>query len=100
MKLDGLVKFEEKYISDVYGTTTYYFTIDKVLLDLLRPNQYPEAEHGEISVEFPTGYLELGHTYIQISPTKDGSDYDWSDLILCNEILEKLMDLATNSNLN
>lgn len=100
MKTEYLVKFEEKYVDNEYETTTYYFIIHKALLDFLCPDKYPEADHGEISIEFPTNYPEANMATVQISPIKDGYDYDWSDLNLPYEIIEKLMSLALNSNLD
>ena len=73
-------------------TVTGYFIIDKKTLELLKPGQYPEAEHGEISVEYPINHPEVPYATCMISPTKDGSDYDWSDYLFCNEIVTKLID--------
>lgn len=85
------ISYEESYSSDEYETTTGYFTIDKSLLEKFRPGQYPEAEHGTISIEYPTKHPEANMATVMISPTKDGLDYDWTDIDLSYEAIEMLM---------
>ena len=92
--LDDRISYEESYVSSTYETTTGYFTIDKSLLEELRPGQYPEAEHGELSVEYPTERPEVNMTTVMVSPTKDGSDYDWADVNLSYEIIEDLISVV------
>ena len=100
MIIDKRVKFEETYVSEDYGTTTHYFTIEKSLLEELFPNKYPEACGGEISVEFPTNCPEANMADVCISPTEydeetDGyTDYDWNDVSLPYEEIEALFELA------
>ena len=92
--LDARISYEESYVSSAYETTTGYFTIDKSLLEELRPGQYPETEHGELSVEYPTERPEVNMTTVMVSPTKDGSDYDWADVNLSYEIIEDLISVV------
>ena len=89
--LDKRIQFEELYISEFYETTTGYFTIDKSLLEELLPGKYPEAESGEISIEYPTNRPETSMVTVMISPTKDGNDYDWSDYNLNYEQINELV---------
>lgn len=102
MTIDKRVKFEETYVSEDYGTTTHYFTIEKSLLEELFPNKYPEACRGEISVEFPTDCPDAREAEVCISPTEydeenDGyTDYDWNDVSIPYEEVEALFDLAKN----
>lgn len=91
--IDARITYDDVHVSDVYETTTVYFMIDKSLLDELRPGQYPDAEHGEISVEFPTSHPTANMSTVMISPTKDGCDYDWTDIELPYEIIEVLINI-------
>ena len=92
--LDNRISYEESLVSGTYETTTGYFMIDKSLLEELRPGQYPEAEHGELSVEYPTEHPEANMANVMVSPTKDGSDYDWTDIDLSYEIIEDLISVV------
>lgn len=81
--------FEEKYISNEYGTTTLYLTAPKELV----ADRYPEAEHATISIEYPTAMRNTPIlATVMISPTKDGMDYDWSDYELPYGILESIIN--------
>lgn len=91
--IDTQFTYEESYVSNTYGTTIGYFMIDKNFLEELRPGQYPEAEHGEIYVEYPTVYPKASATIGMVSPTKDGRDYDWTDVVLPSEIIEVLINI-------
>lgn len=64
--IDSRIKFDEKYVSDVYGTTTLYFIAPKEFLN----NKYPDAESTEISVEFPTNNPEPTHSICYVFPHK------------------------------
>ncbi len=88
--IDSRIKFDEKYVSDVYGTTTLYFIAPKEFLN----NKYPDAESTEISVEFPTNNPEPTHASVMFSPTKDGEDYDWYNVDLSYDDIEKLIALS------
>lgn len=92
--IDTQFAYDESYVSNTYGTTTGYFMIDKNFLEELRQGRYPEAEHGEISVEYPTDCPEANVATIMVSPTKDGSDYDWTDIELPYEIIEVLINMT------
>lgn len=76
------IKFEEDYNNELFDEHTLYFIAPK---DLVK-DKYPEAEHSTIS-------LELTMRTIMISPTKDGTDYDWSDIELDNDIIDRLIEL-------
>lgn len=92
--IDTRISYEEAYINNVYGTVTGYFMIDKSLLEELCPGKYPEAEHGEISIEYPVNRPEADMSNVMISPTKDGSDYDWRFIELPQKIVEELIETS------
>ena len=76
------IKFEEAYDNAPFQEYTLYFIAPK---DLVK-DKYPEAEHSTIS-------LELTTRTAMISPTKNGMDYDWSDVELDNDTIDKLICL-------
>ena len=86
--------YEESYVGNTYETTIGYFMIDKNFLEELRPGRYPEAEHGEISVEYSIDSPEANMAMVMVSPTKDGSDYDWTVIELPYEIIEELIAIT------
>lgn len=89
------IEFEELYVGNLLeNTTTAYFIVEKSLLDELLPGKYPDAEHGTISIEYPTNCPEVNMASVMISPTAEGLDYDWTDLDLPYEDVEKLMDMT------
>ena len=88
-----MVQREDRYDDTELNTTTVYFTAPAELL----AGKYPEAESMEISVEFPMDKPEAKYARVMVSPTRDGSDYDWCDVDMsCGEI-EKLMALAAEN---
>lgn len=76
------VKFEESYDNVPFEEYTLYFIAPR---DLVK-DKYPEAEHSTIS-------LELHTRTAMISPTKNGMDYDWSDIELDNDTIDRLIAL-------
>lgn len=83
MKLDvSKIKFEEVYDNAPFEEFTLYFIAP---IDLVK-DKYPEAEHSTIS-------LELTTRTTMISPTKDGVDYDWYDIELDNDTIDRLITL-------
>lgn len=86
--LDTRIVFEEKAVSEEYGTTTLYFLAPKEMLN----GKYPEAEHMTISVEFPTATPEACFAKVMFSPAKDGEDYDWFDADLSYEDISELIN--------
>ena len=76
------IKFEEAYDNAQFEECTLYFIAPK---DLVK-DKYPEAEHFTIS-------LELTTRTTMISPTKNGMDYDWYDVELDNDTIDKLICL-------
>lgn len=95
--IDRRIKFDERY--DDGETTTLYFIAPKEML----LGEYPEAEHMEISIEFPTDHIEARYADVQFSPTKyfeeDDcyTDYDWFDVDMPYEEIEELIVLAERS---
>ena len=81
------VELEEKYVSEEYKTTILFFIGPKEMLI----ESYPEAESTEISIEFPTNTPHSEYATVMISPTKDGSDYDWCDKEFTDDDVEKLI---------
>ena len=83
MKLDiSKIEFEEAYDNAPFEEYTLYFIAPR---DLVK-DKYPEAEHSTIS-------LELTTRTTMISPTKNGMDYDWSDIKLDNDTMDRLIAL-------
>lgn len=85
------IAFDERYDSDVYNTTTLYFTAPRAMLG----SKYPEAVSAEISIEFPGDYPLYREASVMISPTNaEGSDYDWCEWPIDAEFFDKLMRLS------
>ena len=83
IKLDvSKIKFKEVYDNAPFKEFTLYFIAP---IDLVK-DKYPEAEHSTIS-------LELTTRTTMISPTKDGVDYDWYDIELDNDTIDRLIAL-------
>lgn len=92
------VTLEERYLSPEYNTMTFYFIAPVEWLG----GRYPDAIRAEISVECPPDLFEAQAATVMISPTKedeDGNmeDYDWSNLDLSYEDIEKLIELGQNT---
>jgi hypothetical protein len=100
--LDSRIKFDERYDSEEYETTTLYFIAPKEMLKNMMIKEYPEAISMEISIEFPMGHIEPRYADVCISPTmhivEDGIDcyeeYDWYDIDLPYDEIEELIRLA------
>ena len=94
--LDSRIEFDGMYHSEEYGTITLYFIAPKEVLD----DKYPEAEHAELSIEFPENIIEAKNAMVLISPTKYDEecdcyiDYEWCDFTLSYSTIEELIDLA------
>lgn len=94
--LDSRIEFDGKYHSEEYGTITLYFIAPKEMLGI----KYPEAEHAELSIEFPENIIEAKDAMVLISPTKYDEendcyvDYEWCDYTLSYAEIEDLIDLA------
>lgn len=97
--LDQRIIFDESYISEEWGTITLYFIAPKEMLN----GKYPEAESMEISIEFPRECVDARYANVMFSPTKYDeeedcyTDYDWFDVNLSCEEIEKLIKLAEES---
>lgn len=78
------IKFEEAYDNAPFEEYTLYFIAPK---DLVK-DKYPEAEHSTIS-------LELRTRTVMISPTKNGMDYDWYNIELDDDTIDKLIALQS-----
>lgn len=98
--LDSRIKFDERYDSEEYETTTLYFIAPKEMLKTMMVNDYPEALSMEISIEFPTYHIEPKYADVCISPTRydeetdSYEDYDWYDIDLPYDEIEELIRLA------
>lgn len=92
---ENRIVFEEAYESELYRTTTLYFTGPKSLLK----DEYDDAEFSTISVEFPNNNREAKSCMVMISPTKydeengEYIDYDWFDYPISYEEIERLLEL-------
>lgn len=104
--LDSRIKFDERYDSEDYHTTTLYFTAPKEMLKRFIPvNDYPEAVSMEISIEFPEEHIEANHADVCVSPTRlvvDGAteDYDWYDVDIPYDEIDELILLAEKAEKN
>lgn len=76
------IDFEEAYDNAQFKEHTLYFTAPR---DLVK-DKHPEAEHSTIS-------LELTTRTAMISPTKSGTNYDWSAIKLDNDTMDRLISL-------
>ena len=97
--LDNRIKFDERYDSEDYGTTTLYFIAPKEMLKEFIPTKYyPDAISMEISIEFPTNHIEANYANVYVSPTREyengTEDYDWQDANIPNDEIEGLIKLA------
>ena len=86
-KYIDVIEFDERYESELYNTTTLYFVGPKEILS----DKYPECESVEISIEFPSDEPDCLCPAVCISPTKDGSDYDWTCLYIPKEVFDELI---------
>ena len=84
------IQFEERVDNERFGETVLYFIAPKSMLE----GKYPEAESMEISITFPQMHLEPEYASVMFSPTKDGTDYDWSRAELSYENIKALMKHA------
>ena len=101
--LDNRIKFDERYDSEDYGTTTLYFIAPKEMLKKFIPTKYyPDAISMEISIEFPTNHIESNYANVCVSPTREDEngteEYDWNDVNIPNDEIEVLIKLAKTSN--
>lgn len=99
--LDKRIKFDERYDSEDYGTTTLYFIAPKEMLkEFIPTNDYPEAISMEISIEFPIDHIESNYADVCVSPTRENEDgieeYDWYDIDIPYDEIEELIKLAEN----
>ena len=89
-------QFDEVYRNDGYGEIVVYFNAPD-----FRLADYPESESTEISVCFPIGEVEPAKALTAISPTRWNGDhfidYDWHDITLSYEDIERLMAVADNA---
>lgn len=101
--LDNRIKFDERYDSEDYGTTTLYFIAPKEMLkEFIPTNDYPEVVSMEISIEFPTEHIEADYANVYVSPTKEDEngteEYEWHDVNISHDKIEGLIKLAKTSN--
>ena len=85
------IEFEERVDNEEYDSVTFYFIGPKELV----ADKYPDAEHTTISIECTH---TLRNAHVMISPTKSGMDYDWCDVDLNCDILEKLILMGIKHN--
>lgn len=85
-------ELEDKYVSEEYETITLYFIGPKDMV----ADKYPDAESTELSVEFPINNPNCKYATVMISPTKDGSDYDWYDKDLSPYEIEELISCGAD----
>lgn len=96
------VRFEERV--DSHSITTLFFDAPLPLLQQLLLQQkslfreYPDAVFADLSIHFPTDTPSPSECICRISPVCEVPDgwesYDWTDIILTDEEIEFLFDLA------
>lgn len=92
------VKFDERYDSDKYETTTLYFIAPKEWLG----ERFPSAVHSEISVEYPMDNPRAEVATTMMSPVRideegNAEDYDWFDITLQPDEIKALIGLANRA---
>ena len=93
---ENRIVFEEAYESELYQTTTLYFTGAKSLLK----DEYNDAEFSIISVEFPNNNREANPCMVMISPAKydeekgEYIDYDWFDYSIPYDEIENFLNCS------
>lgn len=96
------IKYEESYVSEEYETTTVYFIAPVEILSYITGEDFPDAVSAEISIEFPCVgddmYFCAGCASVEISPTCEGPDgslldYEWYDVDLPYEDIDRLIDI-------
>ena len=100
--LDNRIKFDERYDSEDYGTTTLYFIAPKEMLKEFIPTKsYPDAISMELSIEFPTNHVEADYANVYVSPTRENEnvieEYEWHDVNISNDEIEGLIKLTKAS---
>lgn len=101
IEYDGYVDLSKIQLDDQYEYQTeniffrnFWFIAPKELLG----DKYPEAEHATIAISYspdiPSKVCPNHIIGCQISPTKDGIDYDWKDFDLDYETIMKLLKMA------
>ena len=91
------VRFNERV--DNHSITTLFFDAPlSVLQQLLQFREYPDAVSADLSIHFPTDTPSPSECICRISPVCEMPDgwesYDWTDIILNDEEIELLFDLA------
>lgn len=79
--------FDEAVINKNFGTIILYFTAPKEWVE----KEHPKAESAEICVEMPLNRMKPDWAFVMISPTKDGTDYEWTDLDIPESAVEKMI---------
>ena len=99
VEFETSIIFDEKYESGAYVTTTLYFTAPVELLTLLSEKfENENARAAQISVEYPKDMQVARLATVMISPEdEDGNAYDWCDLDIPNEHIERLFQIANNA---
>ncbi len=94
MKIDiSQIEFEERYI-DTVGNVALYFIAPKEFVS----DKFPEAEHATISIIYHASDKDFDNCFTEISPTTDGSDYDWYHIDLEKDDIIQLISKAAHKN--
>jgi len=88
--LNWFARFEDRYYAEEIRSFTLYFIVPVELVK----SQYPEAESATVSIEYPIGHPSADCAVCMISPTRDRSDYDWSDIELAPDVVQSLINCA------
>lgn len=91
------IELEESYFSEMYDSTTLYFTLPKEWVSSL----YPEACAAELSVEFPRAYPEPAFAQAEIAYTVEENgaftDCGWWDIELSPQDVGELLKFSNKT---
>ena len=91
------IELEESYFSEMYDSTTLYFTLPKEWVSSL----YPEACAAELLVEFPCAYPEPAFAQAEIAYTVEENgaliDCGWWDIELSPQDIGELLKFSNKT---
>lgn len=90
------LKLEDRWKSELLGNTVLFFIAPKEWI----VDKYPEADSAEISCEFHTVKPTDGLISVMISPTKNGSGYDWDNLEINDRTVKELIKFGLEQSIS
>ena len=86
-------EIEDIFYTPEFNSFCLYFIGPKEMII----DSYPDAESTELSIDFVNDNTHSESVEVMISPTKDGSDYDWNYFKLDAEEIDKLITYGLES---